>query len=107
MGNILQVTDENFESEVIKSDKLTIVDFWAEWCAPCRMVAPVLEDIANEYDGQIKITKLNVDENSKTPSDYRITSIPTLFFYKDGQIIDQVVGALPKHLLVEKIKPHL
>ncbi len=107
MGNIVKISDDAFENEVIKSDKLTIVDFWAEWCAPCRMIAPILEELANEYGDKIKITKLNVDENPKTPGTYGINSIPTLYFYKNGEIVDKVVGALPKAHFEDKIKAYL
>ncbi|MDH4127934.1 MAG: thioredoxin [Spirochaetota bacterium] len=107
MGNLAQIVDDAFESEVIKSIKLTIVDFWAAWCGPCKMIAPILEELAGEYADQIKVVKLNVDENPKTPADFGITSIPTLLFYKDGKVIDRVVGALPKAHIVDKIQRYL
>lgn len=107
MKNIVEGTDFNFEQEVLKSETPVLVDFWAPWCAPCRMVAPVVEEIANEYAGKIKVVKLNTDENQNVAMTYGIRSIPTLGIFKDGQVVDAVIGAVPKQHLEEKIKPHL
>lgn len=95
--NVLEVTDANFESEVINSDKPVIVDFWAQWCGPCRMVTPVIEEIANEHGEKVKVTKLNVDDNRETAGKYRIMSIPTVILFKNGEIETQVVGARGKN----------
>ena len=103
----VNVNDANFEQEVLKSDIPVLVDFWAEWCSPCLMVAPVVEEIAKEYQGKLKVCKLNVDEGQATASEYGIMSIPTLAIFKDGKIADKVIGALPKEELVSKIKPHI
>ena len=107
MENIVEGTDLNFDLEVLQSDTPVLVDFWAPWCGPCRMVAPVVEEIANEYLGKIKVVKLNTDENQNTAMAYGIRSIPTLGIFKDGQVVESVIGAVPKKHLEEKIKPHL
>ncbi len=103
MSKPVKVTDGNFESEVISADKKVLVDFWAEWCGPCRMVAPVVEDIAGEYSEQIKVAKLNVDENQSTASRYGIMSIPTMLVMEDGKVVDKLVGYMPKDKLVNKL----
>ncbi len=107
MKNIVEGTDLNFEMEVLKSDLPVLVDFWAPWCGPCRMVAPIVEEIASEYKGKIKVVKLNTDENQNIAIKYGIRSIPTLGIFKDGKVVDSVIGAVPKQHLVEKIKPYL
>ena len=107
MKYTVEGTDANFEKEVLKADMPVLVDFWAPWCGPCRMVAPVVEQIANEYQGKIKVVKLNTDENQNTAMMYGIRSIPTLGIFKDGQVVDAVIGAVPKQYLEEKIKPYL
>ena len=104
---ILNVTDSDFEDEIIKSELPVLVDFWAVWCGPCRMVAPLVEQIAQEYAGQIKVAKLNVDENQSVPAKYGIMSIPTLLFFKGGDLKETIVGALPKAKIIEKITPYL
>jgi thioredoxin 1 len=96
MAEVLEVTDSNFESEIINSDKPAMVDFWAAWCGPCRMVTPVVKELAAEYGDRIKIGKCNVDENPIAPSRYGIRSIPTLILFKDGQVVEQIIGAVPK-----------
>ncbi|MEW6614652.1 MAG: thioredoxin [Thermodesulfobacteriota bacterium] len=103
----VHLTDDSFNAEVINSDKPTLVDFWAPWCGPCKMVGPIVEELAEEYDGKVNICKLNVDENPKTPAQYSIRSIPTLIMFKGGKSIDQVVGAVPKTKLEEMIKKAL
>jgi len=103
----IKVNDENFKKEVLESDIPALVDFWAEWCMPCRMVAPVVEEIAREYRGKLKVCKLNVDEAGNTASDYDIMGIPTLLIFKNGKVAGKVVGALPKTELEKAIKPHL
>ncbi len=91
-----EVTDANFETEVVKSDKPVLVDFWAPWCGPCRMVAPLVEELAEEYDGKVKFVKLNTDDNVNTAARYGIRSIPTLLMFKGGEPIDQIIGFRPK-----------
>jgi len=103
----IKVNDENFKQEVLESDIPVLVDFWADWCMPCRMVAPVVEEIAKEYKGKLKVCKLNVDEARNTASNYGIMSIPTLAIFKNGKVADKIVGALPKTELEKAIKPHL
>lgn len=95
-GNIIDFTDQNFESEVLESDTPTMVDFWAEWCAPCKMIAPTVEELAAEYEGKIRIGKLNIDENPSTPTKFGIRGIPTLIIFKGGQPVEQIVGVKSK-----------
>ena len=97
--NIFEFTDANFQSEVLDSSELVLVDFWASWCGPCKAIAPVIEEIAVEYKGKVKVGKVNVDENPATPSNYGVRGIPTLILFKDGKVVEQSVGALPKNQL--------
>jgi len=101
--NTIKATSSTWDQEVLKADGLVLVDFWAVWCGPCQMVAPVVEDIAGEYTGKLKVVKLNTDENPDVASKYRIMGIPTLMFFKNGAAVDQVVGAVPKAQLKSKI----
>lgn len=95
-GSLMDFTDQNFESEVLESDMPTLVDFWAEWCAPCKMVAPTVEALADEYAGKLRVGKLNIDENPSTPTKFGIRGIPTLIIFKGGEAVEQVVGVRSK-----------
>lgn len=106
MSHAVTVTDADFENVVEQSAGLTVVDFWATWCAPCRMIAPVLEQLAEEYAGKARVAKLDVDTNVRTASRFQVRSIPTLLFFKDGKVVDQVIGAVPKQQLEMKFKEH-
>ena len=99
MTKPLDVTDATFETEVLRAETPVLVDFWATWCGPCRMIAPVVEELAEEYQGRIKFAKMDVDENPPTPAHYGIRSIPTLLIFKGGKVVDQVVGVVPKRVL--------
>ena len=103
----IELNDTNFKKEVLDSDLPVLVDFWAEWCGPCRMIAPVVEEIANEYQGKLKVCKLNVDEAPNITSCYGIMSIPTLAIFKNGKLVDKIVGALPKSDLETTIKQYI
>ncbi len=103
----INVNDENFEEEVLNSDMPVLVDFWAPWCGPCNMVAPIVEEIGEEYKDKLKVCKINVDEAPQTAAKYGVMSIPTLGIFKDGQMADTVVGAVPKNVLIEKIGPYV
>jgi len=107
MSGATPVTDENFKEQVLDSEVPVLVDFWAPWCGPCRMVAPVVDEIAEQYDGQIKVVKVNTDENPNTATQYGIRSIPTLILFKAGQRVDTVVGAVPKTTLANTIEKYL
>jgi thioredoxin 1 len=106
-GNVHTVTDADFDSEVKESGTLTLVDFWAEWCGPCKMIAPTVAELADEYQGRLKVCKLDVDENQRTALQYAVRSIPSLLFFKDGKVVETVVGAVRKQRLEEVIEAHL
>ena len=99
----ITITDDNFETEVIKSDKPVLIDFWAVWCGPCKMIAPIVEELAHEYEGKAKIGKLDVDENQQASIKYGVRSIPTLLLFKDGEVKDVIIGAVPKTQIVNKL----
>jgi len=105
--NTIIISDQSFQSEVVQSGQLTVVDFWAEWCGPCKMLAPTLDTIADEFAGKVKVTKMNVDENQDTPSQFRVRGIPTLLFFKNGSMVDQLVGNQPKDAITAVIQRHL
>ena len=102
-----EFTDANFEAEVLQSDKLTMVDFWAEWCGPCRAIGPVVEELATTYDGKVNIGKVNVDNNPNISTQFGITSIPAILFIKNGEVVDKQIGAVPKSVLDKKIQANL
>lgn len=102
--NVVNVSDGDFEKEILNSEIPVLVDFWAAWCGPCRTVGPVVEELAGEYAGKIKVAKLNVDENKQTPSKYGVRGIPTLMLFKGGQVVDQIVGAVPKNRIVDLLE---
>jgi thioredoxin 1 len=106
-NKISHITDGTFEEEVLKNDVPVLADFWAEWCGPCKTIAPVLEEIAQEYDGRLKIAKINVDENPEAPVRFGIQGIPTIILFKDGEPVERLVGAMPKDQLLSHIRPHL
>jgi thioredoxin 1 len=103
----VEITDANFEKEVLQSEKPVLVDFWAVWCGPCKMIAPVVEEIAREYDGKLKVGKMDVDNNPEASMRLGIRSIPTLMVFKGGKIVEQIIGAVPKKNLVDKVLPHI
>lgn len=106
-ANTVEITDANFESEVMKSTTPVLIDFWAGWCAPCRAIAPTVDAIAEEYKGRVKVGKMDVDANGSTPIRYNVRGIPTLLVFKDGQVKEQIVGAVDKSVLVKALDKHL
>jgi thioredoxin 1 len=103
----LEFTDSNFQASVLDNEKLSVVDFWAEWCGPCRAISPVVEELAKQYDGKVNVGKVNVDHNPNVSMTYGITSIPAILFIKGGQVVDKQIGAVPKSVLEKKIQSHL
>ena len=99
----ITITDDNFEQEVLKSDKPVLIDFWAVWCGPCRIIATIVEEIASEYEGKVKVGKLDVDENQQASIKYGVRSIPTLLIFKDGKVKETIIGAVPKSQIVQKL----
>ena len=106
-GKYFVATDQNFKTDILESGKVALVDFWAAWCGPCMMLGPVIEELAGDYEGKAVIAKLNVDENPNTAAQYGIRSIPSLLVFKDGQVVDQMLGALPKNMIAKTLDKHL
>jgi thioredoxin 1 len=104
MGKALEVTDSTFEQEVLQSKQPVLVDFWAVWCGPCKAIAPIVEELAGEYDGKLKVMKLDVDDNPRTAVTYGVQSIPTLLVFKDGKPAERIIGAVPKKVIVDKLQ---
>ena len=104
MAELLEVTDQNFEAEILQSDKPAVVDFWAEWCAPCRAISPIVQDLAANYGDRIKVVKMNVDENPNTPAKYGVRAIPTILAFSGGQVVEQMTGARPRSAFEEMAK---
>jgi thioredoxin 1 len=106
-GDVLELSDDTFESEILKSETPALVDFWAVWCGPCRQIAPTVEALAAEYKGKLKVAKINIDDHQLTPQRYNIRSIPTLLVFKGGQVVGQIIGAVPRSKLEAEIKKHV
>jgi thioredoxin 1 len=106
-ADVLELSDDNFDSEILKSQTPALVDFWAVWCGPCRQIAPAVEALASEYKGKLKVGKMNIDDHQITPQKYGIRSIPTLLVFKGGQVVGQIVGAVPRSKLEAEIKKHV
>ncbi len=105
--NINETSDNSFDADVLKADQLTMVDFWAEWCGPCRMLAPTIDSVADQFQGKLKVYKMNVDHNPTTPTKYHIRGIPTVILFRGGQVVDQLVGNQPKDVFVQAIQKHV
>ena len=106
-NGIVEVTDANFDQDVLKSDKPVLVDFWATWCGPCRAIAPIVEELATEFQGKVKVGKMDVDSNQATPMRYKVTGIPTLLVFKGGQVVEQLVGYRPKDAIAQVLSRHV
>lgn len=104
---VSEITDQSFEADVLKSDLPVLVDFWAPWCGPCRLIGPIVEELSNEFDGKVKVVKLNTDDNPQTATQYHISGIPSLLLFKEGQVADQLVGAVPKDRIQNMISQHV
>lgn len=106
-GNVLEFTDSNFQSEVLESSQPVLVDFWAPWCGPCKMIAPTIEELAGEYEGKVRIGKVNTDENPQTATNHQISAIPTVMLFKDGQVVERFTGVVPKEKFTSSLNSHV
>ena len=107
MADVIEITDESFENEVLKEEKLTLVDFWATWCGPCRKLAPVIDEVAKEYEGKVKFVKIKADENMQTAQKYSISGVPSLLIFKNGEPVERIVNMVPKNIIVNNLNKHL
>ena len=107
MTNVLEITDENFEVEVEKEEKITLVDFWATWCGPCRKLSPVIDELANEFEGKVKFVKIKADENTQTAQKYSISGVPSLLVFKNGEVVERMVNIVPKSIIINNLNKHL
>ena len=107
MVNVLEITDETFETEVLKEEKLTLVDFWATWCGPCRKLSPVIDELANEFDGKVKFVKIKADENIKIAQKYSISGVPCILIFKEGKPVERIVNIVPKSIIINNLNKHL
>ena len=107
MTNVIEITDESFENEVLKEDKLTLVDFWATWCGPCKKLSPVIDEIASEFNGKVKFVKIKADENMQTAQKYSISGVPSLLIFKNGEPVERIVNMVPKSIIVNNLNKHL
>ena len=107
MVNVLEITDETFETEVLKEEKLTLVDFWATWCGPCRKLSTVIDELANEFDGKVKFVKIKADENIKTAQKYSISGVPCILIFKEGKPVERIVNIVPKSIIINNLNKHL
>lgn len=107
MADVIEITDENFENEVLNSDKITLVDFWATWCGPCRKLAPVMDELAAQYDGKVKFVKIKADENMQTAQKYSISGVPSLLLFKNGEPVERIVNMVPKNIIENALNKYL
>ena len=107
MSDVLEITDESFENEVLKEEKLTLVDFWATWCGPCRKLAPVIDELAKEFDGKVKFVKIKADENMQTAQKFSISGVPSILIFKNGEPVERIVNMVPKNIIVNNLNKHL